>query len=127
MTIERLSFPKGIPVDSAVEALLVATRHIKEFRKLEESEDIEPPYLKRFKYKRRVELSPSGNSALIGPNSNPDTDIYTATNVKSRHKDGSFRLNEPGDTYVVVGPGPKKGEARMYEYVRYVLSPKTKK
>lgn len=123
MTIERLSISQGVSVNSETEIILFVTKNIRNFRVLTEDEIIEPRYLKRYNYKRGIKLSTTGDSALISPNESEKAAKFDATNVRT-YKDGSFRLAEPNDMFAVVGPGARKGEVRLYEFIRYVLPPK---
>lgn len=113
MTIERLSYPKGVEVVTEDDAYLRAALDTKDFKEIEGSAIVEPAFLKRYGYKRQVSAA-----GRISKNESEKGAQFDATNVKPQ-KDGSILLNEVNQFFFVIGPGPKK-TTRLYEVLRYV-------
>jgi hypothetical protein len=122
MTIERLNFPEGYPVNSAMEINFVMTKERKNFAivppgEIEIAPTVKP---KGFKYSRTLTVGEKG-AGTLGPNINPDAVVFeVATHPAGKvGKNGKILLENPGDIFILTTPGAKKGTALLQEIILF--------
>lgn len=122
MTIERLNFPRGLPINDAPEVNLHMVRMRDDFVVVPPGEYVISPKVKPrgFKYSRKMKVYEKG-SAIIGPNVNPEVIIHDVASHPAGEPgtNSSILLTQPGDVFILTTPNRQRDGALLQDIILF--------
>lgn len=113
--VERISYKDGQVVESAAEVNLCLARDRGKAVVLDPGTKVVlQPERMRGRYSR--EMSVGTDLVRLGSNTDPKTKKFETTNGRVT-PEGEVILSNPGDVFIIIGPGPKRRQAVLLEAI----------